>query len=186
MPSSVVPIGEIASIAADASGIIQSVAAGTATGGDMATAINTIFSIAQGVMNNPFTAAAAASTAGIQLAAEHSRLQQAIASGNNDAIVDATLGLVGAIGGLIAMAPLPQTRAIGAAIAIGTIAARDLYRNRESIAGVLGDVFNAAEVARVPIVWIDPQTAINRGLIESRADSNKSTRSLASMLSSAV
>jgi hypothetical protein len=164
--SSVVSTGEAAAIASDVRSIVDNLRTGSTSGTDAVSALNAAAAVAQALASNPLTQALGLTAVGLQLASEQARLQAAIAAGNKDATVDALLGIVGAAGGIIAAVPSPQTKAIGVALAIASIAAKDLYRNRQAIGDLLDDMSRPLGDPNSPLKWVDPQTAINRGLID--------------------
>ena len=172
MPGTIVYTGEAAAISSDVRSIADNLAAGTANGGDLAAAANAAASIANVLAANPLTSAIAQTAAGLQLAAEQAKLQAAITSKDNDAIVDSILGIIGAGGGIIAMLPTPQSKAIGVGIAVTAAAAKDIYKNRQSISDAIDEVRRRAIEAELewrarPMpIWTSPQDAIDRGLID--------------------
>jgi Ca2+-binding RTX toxin-like protein len=163
--SIVVNTGEVFGLANDATQVTQQVNAGSIAG-----AIAAASAIAQSITRNPAISEALrgvglAATA-TQLTADIAALNEAIATGNDSAAISAALGLVAGVGSIISTVPTPQTRAIGIAINLTATAARNLYDRRQAISDALRDLNDLLEPVDGPIIDIDPQTAIDYGLLD--------------------
>jgi hypothetical protein len=131
--------GEIAALANDGKGVFENISQGLDSlgRGDAVAALGILQAVASNLVENSLLKTIATEAigpvAGIQIGVEYTNLQSAIASNNTDKIVEALLGMTGAMGGLIASLPSPQTRAVGILIATSSAAAKELYKNREPI-----------------------------------------------------
>ncbi|MGA0608932.1 hypothetical protein [Caldimonas sp. KR1-144] len=168
MPTNpVVIIGDATNVFSDARGFVSGIQNGinAVNAGDLAGGMAALSAIL--ATHSSVFAQLAPVASGLTIAADLAKLQDAIATNNFDQGVDAALGLIGGVGGLLALSPLPQTKALGIAISALANASKEIYKNREDIAGALSDINRALSTDPYsPVTILDPQSLIDNGLLD--------------------
>jgi hypothetical protein len=170
-------VGQIFNGANDISQFVQQLINGNVDAGTFAGAVGSAAGALQAAYSSNPALAQALNSLGLgavatQLNFEFNAWSNAVASGNTDAQVMAALGLVSAVGNLVAgIAPTPEMKSLGLAVSLLASAAKAIYPQREALLQNLKDLSNdLADVVRagqqIPIVFIDPSTAIEAGLVD--------------------